>query len=163
MHRKAIHNEMESYECNECEKKFILMWRLKKHQHIHSKTNAVKNCHYFNNQKECPFEQIGCMFKHEHSHQCKFQRNCRNLLCQFKHENLIDIFEKDSDNNTPDEKDKSRDITWCEVCEYNYDSEELEDHENDYHNTSFFQKCSQCNSKVNNDSQIIRHRKRHGS
>ena len=44
-----------------------------------------KYCHYFNNFKECPYEEFGCKIKHEESQDCRFQRSCRNTLCQFRH------------------------------------------------------------------------------
>ena len=45
----------------------------------------VKKCHYFNNSKICPIEDIGCKFAHEDSEKCYFFDRCRNQLCQFKH------------------------------------------------------------------------------
>ena len=51
LHVKECHQEAEMYKCD---KKFLLNWRLKKHQSIHSKTEKLRFCHYFNNEKECP-------------------------------------------------------------------------------------------------------------
>jgi hypothetical protein len=61
-----------------------LKWRLSKHLQTHSST-TTKKCHYFNNGKACPYEDIGCMFAHEHSDVCKFGQGCRNKLCSYKH------------------------------------------------------------------------------
>ena len=44
-----------------------------------------KYCHYFNNSKHCPFEEVGCMFKHAVSENCRFKKNCKIKLCQFQH------------------------------------------------------------------------------
>ena len=55
-----------------------------------------KYCHYFNNQKSCPFELLGCKFKHEESPTCKFQ-NRFNSLCPFRHK-MDSIEEKDPDH-----------------------------------------------------------------
>jgi hypothetical protein len=52
-------------------------------------------------------------------------------------------------------------ITWCEVCEYDYPFKDLEEHELEIHDTSFYQKCGYCSYTVNNDSKIIRHRTSH--
>ena len=155
------------YECNKCDKKFILNWRLKKHQDIHSNRENLKFCHYFNNGKECPYADIGCMFRHEHSDQCKFKKNCRNKLCQFKHDtvNSEHLENKTKSNENENVNDNQAEIlnptTWCEVCEYDYPLEDLEEHEVDIHNTSFNQECGHCSYTVNNDSKIIRHRKSH--
>ena len=53
-----------------------------------------KYCHHYNNKKTCPFELLGCKFKHEESPLCKF-KNCFNPLCQFKHE--VDIISEEND------------------------------------------------------------------
>ena len=50
------------YKCDICDKEFIMNWRLKKHKTSHN--GSSKFCHFFNN-KNCPFEEIGCMFIHE--------------------------------------------------------------------------------------------------
>ena len=66
LHLKERHDEIEMFNCNKCEKKFVLKWRLTKHQEIHYNPLVIK-CHYFNNNKCCPFEEIGCMFEHAFS------------------------------------------------------------------------------------------------
>ena len=52
---------------------------------MHENKN-MKKCHYYNNLKACPYEDIGCKFEHKVSEQCYFQKQCRNKLCQFRHE-----------------------------------------------------------------------------
>ena len=42
-------------------------------------------CPFYNNGKYCPYENIGCKFKHEVSKMCKFDKTCVKKLCQFKH------------------------------------------------------------------------------
>ena len=80
---------MKELNCEKCEKTFSLRWRLKKHQESHDKANA-RFCHYFNNEKICPYEEIGCMYIHEKSDPCRFQTFCQNKLCQFQHSvNLV--------------------------------------------------------------------------
>ena len=61
-----------------------MKWRLDKHNKAHEMLN-VKFCHYLNNNKVCPFEEIGCKFKHSIAKECRLQKQCRNKLCQFKH------------------------------------------------------------------------------
>ena len=48
-------HKAEKFKCEQCEKMFVLKWRLNKHEKIHSSEN-VKRCQYFNNEKICPFE-----------------------------------------------------------------------------------------------------------
>ena len=64
-HISSHHESSEKYECKQCDTKFVLKWRLNKHQKIHEKQKNVK-CHYFNNGKACPFEDLGCMFEHSY-------------------------------------------------------------------------------------------------
>ena len=62
-HIKVDHDSVETLQCEKCDKTFALAWRFKKHQDIHTNKN-IRKCHYYNNQKCCPFEVIGCMFDH---------------------------------------------------------------------------------------------------
>ena len=39
----------------------------------------------YNNDKLCPFQLIGCKFKHEHSQLCVYGKRCQTYLCQHKH------------------------------------------------------------------------------
>ena len=74
-------NGAEKLTCETCEKTFSLQWRLEKHKKGHDKANAK----YYNCQKLCPLEEIGCMYIHENSHPCRFHKSCQNKLCQFQH------------------------------------------------------------------------------
>ena len=82
IHLKA-HAESKSFKCDQCDKVFSLEWRLNKHKRIHEEI-ACKFCHYFNNKKYCPYEEVGCMFRHELAPFCKY-KVCYNKLCQFQH------------------------------------------------------------------------------
>ena len=68
-HKLELHIEEHGlekmFQCDICAKKFYLEWRLDKHQRVHMEN--VKPCRYFTNKVECPFEPIGCKFKHEES------------------------------------------------------------------------------------------------
>lgn len=87
VHIKTHHLENTEYRCNLCDKTFVLKWRLSKHLQYHS-SETKKKCHYFNNEKICPYEDIGCMFDHEMSEICKFGEFCANKLCSYKHKNI---------------------------------------------------------------------------
>ena len=112
VHLKEKHNEIEMFNCEKCKKKFVLKWRLTKHQEIHYNPKVIK-CHYFNNNKCCPFEEIGCMFEHAYSSMCKFGKSCSRDLCSFQHE------ESDSYDNLNEETDDEDFDTEVE-CDYCY-------------------------------------------
>ena len=67
-----------------------------------------KFCHYFNNGKVCPYDDIGCKFKHKDSDKCKYDKYCNFKLCQYKHttktDNLDDTNEQFEENLTEDEE-----------------------------------------------------------
>ena len=87
LHIKQTHNPETIFSCEDCDKTFIFKFRLRKHQESH-RSKDTKNCHYFNNKKHCPFEEIGCMFAHVLSEFCFFDKKCKNELCSFQHEYL---------------------------------------------------------------------------
>ena len=90
-HIKNEHDSIEKFECDQCAKSFVLEWRLNKHQEIHKEPNT-KRCHYYNNQKYCPFEEIGCMFEHSYSGICKYGNRCKKRMCSFQHSSSDDTF-----------------------------------------------------------------------
>ena len=75
----------ENHKCNKCESVFISEWRLKKHIETHIKNKKIRNCHYYNSGKSCPFEKLGCKFMHRYSAPCKNGQSCDFKMCQFKH------------------------------------------------------------------------------
>jgi hypothetical protein len=95
-------HEVETFNCEKCEKTFYLKWRLEKHKTIHENIN-IKFCHYFNNSKLCPFEEIGCMFLHAKSQLCRFKQSCKNDLCQFQHAH--DVIGKTMSGHSADQTD----------------------------------------------------------
>ena len=60
-------HEYKPFECTKCDKTFVLKWRLTKHRSGHE---TEFFCHYYNNEKECPFDKVGCKFRHEISPFC---------------------------------------------------------------------------------------------
>ena len=87
LHLQSEHNTEKKFKCDKCEMRFVLKWRLQKHAGIHEEKNIsnMKYCHYFNNNRKCPFETLGCMFKHENTPQCRYIGKCYKDLCPFKH------------------------------------------------------------------------------
>ena len=49
--------------CGKCAKTFVTNWRLKKHVKMHSNP-ILKQCYYFKNDINCPFDDLGCKFGH---------------------------------------------------------------------------------------------------
>ena len=72
--------------CEHCGKEFHTKWRLNKHMILHG-DKFVRKCHFYNNDKDCPFEKIGCKFLHSQANECKFQETCSHLKCQYRHQN----------------------------------------------------------------------------
>ena len=99
VHIKMYHESNAKYPCDLCGKTFVMKWRFKKHTEAHS-NKSQKYCHYFNNDKSCPFDEIGCKFRHQHSDECIFGPKCKNKLCHFKHTNVIVADERVVDNQT---------------------------------------------------------------
>ena len=59
----------------------------------------VKFCHYYNNDKFCPFEELGCNFLHKVAQNCGLGKKCKIWLCPRQHlekemDNVIDTDEK---------------------------------------------------------------------
>ena len=100
LHSKS-HEEIVPFKCNTCDKDFYSKWRLNKHVLSHGVKG--KFCHYFNNGKICPFEEIGCKFKHEISKNCRYDKKCHINLCQFKHTPGFELEE-----NAKEVKDKEK-------------------------------------------------------
>ena len=79
------HERTKSFKCNQCEKEFFLQWRLNQHIRGHGKIHK-RFCHYYNNSKSCPYENVGCKFVHELSAICSFGNRCNVGMCQFRHD-----------------------------------------------------------------------------
>ena len=87
LHMKT-HSTEKNFKCDLCNKLFYMKWRLGKHMKQHEQSN-VRYCSFYNNNQFCEYEEIGCMFRHEHAPKCKFSGKCRINLCQFKHDTIL--------------------------------------------------------------------------
>ena len=83
-HLVTIHESEKPFECDLCKVKFVLKSRYMIHKNSHRELNTRK-CHYFNNEKLCPFAKMGCKFRHEDASYCKYSNNCERPMCQYKH------------------------------------------------------------------------------
>ena len=84
---------------------------MKKHEEMHD-SQCARNCHYFNNRKPCPFEELGCMFLHEEARICKHGESCSKNLCSYKH----GISGQKS--SEIDDKSESENAWECQVCDF---------------------------------------------
>ena len=62
-HVTTIHNKSKNSKCDFCGVEYALKWRLKEHMSSDHK-QMQRTCHYYNNEKMCPYESIGCKFAH---------------------------------------------------------------------------------------------------
>ena len=83
-HIKTLHANHEKFLCEQCDKDFVLKWRLEKHVQIHTQ-KFVQYCHYYNNDKFCPFEELGCKFLHTIAQKCRLGHKCKIRLCPRRH------------------------------------------------------------------------------
>ena len=83
-HIEIVHGN-QSFKYTKYDATFVSEWRSKKHGGTHIQNTNIRNCHYFNSNKPCPFEKLGCKFNHKISSPCKFGYRCTANMCQFKH------------------------------------------------------------------------------
>ena len=139
-----LHESAKTFNCTICNKVFYMKWRLDKHVTSHDQNQ--KFCHFFNNNKVCPFENIGCMFRHEESSECRFQTSCNLKRCQFKHPYITDrVATKDrnecetSDEEELDNHDEDDEATDYETIDY------VQVNENDLRDLEF-KECGACST-----------------
>ena len=146
------HNMDKEHACLDCGKLFLLKWRLSKHMKIHSET--TKYCHYFNNELECPFQELGCKFIHESSGKCPAE-DCVVKLCQFSHRNEPtdgkddDAEDNHNDDEATDEKDVDAEDNKCGEASDGSDAEE------DYQINE--NQCHLCKEQLSNKDEMWDH------
>ena len=85
IHLLKDHEQPKEFKCTQCDMTFMTEWRLEKHGKSHMSRFPAKTCYYFNNEQDCPFQSVGCEFRHELSRQCRYATSCRKTKCQFRH------------------------------------------------------------------------------
>lgn len=63
-HIKRHHEDYQTYNCDNCGKKFVTKWRLQKHEKMHTNVKT-KQCWFFRFRIMCPFDELGCKFGHD--------------------------------------------------------------------------------------------------
>ena len=89
------------YECDDCDKVFKYEAVLEKHREA-AHEDIELFCHYFNNDKDCPFEDE-CIYIHEESENCKYGGRCERKLCMYRHEEAVNG--EDENNEDSDDDD----------------------------------------------------------
>ena len=87
----------EKHKSEQCNKSFKYLDLKKKHILIRHE-NVKLYCHFFNNDKTCPFYEE-CIFLHKDATFCKYDGMCERNFCMFKHRKKIE----EHDHIEPDE------------------------------------------------------------
>ena len=100
-HHVEVHAIEKEFKCDVCAKEFYLEWRFKVHKSVHLQTTKV--CKYFASNKICPFEPVGCKFKHDETRK------------------QTDNSEEQTDNDKADTVDNHDYRFECAYCEFKTD------------------------------------------
>ena len=116
VHKKTHGN----FKCEKCEYEFDVPELLEKHvSAVHGRMKIF--CHYFNNEKDCPFEGH-CIFAHDESPDCKFGQTCERIMCMFSHEER-DVSDTEEEDESDDEKNDDENDDDGKNVEANKDDE----------------------------------------
>ena len=74
-HLRIIHDKNIKHSCEHCEMGFVTQQSLRNHMKTQHK-QVARTCHFFNNEKECPYLEIGCKFEHSQAQLCKYKDIC---------------------------------------------------------------------------------------
>ena len=114
LHVKRMHKGYPSFDCKICKKNFVTKWRLKKHSTMHTDIK-VDQCHYFKSNKCCPYDYLGCKFRHtkveDTASQSKEISETKKITA-LDNDNLFDSIEDMTyeKNNDTDEGELKEDI-----------------------------------------------------
>ena len=95
---KKKHGE---FPCEKCDREYNFEGVLEKHIDVVHKSMKIF-CHFYNNNKECPYEEQ-CIYAHEESNDCMFGNDCERIMCMFKHEEHHPDDEDSDDDDDSDE------------------------------------------------------------
>ena len=102
------------YECLDCDRIFKHEAILERHKQA-AHEDITLYCHYFNNEKDCPYEDE-CIFVHEESKVCMFGTECERRLCMFRHEGRNgDEEESDDESDNEDTDDDTMEVDVEEI------------------------------------------------
>ena len=158
------------YECDQCDKSFDYQDIKKKHVLIvHENTKLY--CHFFNNDKTCPYDER-CVFLHEVSKFCRYGEMCERELCMYRHGKIQEISERmhspSDHDNVIDVSDAISDSGDVEE-ETEHDLDEMNENEKTFNNPSqenktpseniYKYKCERCDFKAATKNDFDSHKK----
>ena len=146
------HEQAKSFKCDSCDKSFVLKWRLRTHKKIHENTKT-QYCHFFNNELPCPYEEIGCMFRHVEAPNCRYQTCCTRTLCPFKHKN-VENYSDESVVSEYDEKTRNDEESDDEE-EIDFEKYDVAENVADLDLHPF--RCQKCTKTFENQIKLIEH------
>ena len=167
-----------SFPCDQCAKSF--QYEETKEKHVTATHGNVKlYCHFFNNNKECPYNE-NCIFIHGDSQLCKYNARCERPFCMYKHgtaQSEVDVGSKDykeledkvddldegehnSDGNS-DEDDNDDEVDDLDEGEVNSDSDcdqNGDESENKKKVEEIWYQCDVCEYKAPKSRQVTNHK-----
>lgn len=150
-----------NFKCEKCENKYDITGQLEKHvSAVHGEFKLF--CHYYNNDKECPFEGR-CIFAHEESPDCRFGKICERVMCMFSHDER-DVSDDEDEDDSEDENNENENDD--EECIYKMEDLEpslnkVEEAMEKVHQLliSSKLKCNKCDFIAKNDNGLNMHQK----
>ena len=140
------HIDVKSHNCVICGKEFVAKWRLDKH--IKSHSERVKYCHYFNNNKACPYQNVGCKFRHADSPLCKYRSTCTFNLCQFKHILIEEVTREEEYCEEVGLGSLGSDSTYDEDCLTDYETTDFETVTEIELRKNMYSECGACSKEL---------------
>ena len=102
------------FPCDDCGKMFDFEITLEKHNEAVHGGDIHLFCHFFNNDKKCPYDSSEdggddkCIFDHEIADVCKFGSGCERKMCMYSHgRDNIEETENESIHEEDDAVDES--------------------------------------------------------
>ena len=77
----------------------------------------IQYCHFFNNALPCPYEEIGCMFRHAEAPSCRYQTCCTRKLCPYKHKTEESEYDEKSIIDEESDNEEEIDFEKCDEAE----------------------------------------------
>jgi hypothetical protein len=130
------------FKCEVCDKEFYLEWRLIKHMSVHS--DRTKPCKYDSRNMPCPFDIIGCKFKHAF----KDSESSKSAETSVEQKEQLDEVKTNDDVNPTGEEATSSDM----------DSKIQEEGQNDYFEDDQI-KCPLCECTFLDQDEVTYHMK----
>jgi len=150
------HKLEKHFKCDICGKKFYLEWRMTKHKTVHHED--TKPCRYSTSRRRCPFEAVGCKFRHDDSPVLGDKIQEQDLTEDDDEEvvhhvesystEASDGVDKDNEEDGVDEDDSVINENQCHLCKKQLSTkDELWDHVESVH-VDYFQEMVEMAAKM---------------